>query len=377
MKFNGSLALGLIAAFAISAVASSAYAAGGLFDLLGKTTTTRDDGSFFGGQALTFGDLSSTSLYAGSDVMPSYSECASCAGNADAATFAFDGAVVYDNAFAYDFGYDYGFDYAPYTRARCFTPVRTTARVVGGALRSIREFLFGYGYSYCQPAYVCDPCWSVCDPCWSPCADFCEPAWTPVCDPCAPSFIAPGCDACAPNAVYAPRSCCGDGYIPGSVTPLDAETGKANRTGFENQDSPNSPNPQPAQSLSTGDDNLDAPALPTYDDLNGLPPANNDAPETVPTPAPSPESAGLIKMLVPEDAIVYVNGYRTKQKGALRSFAAKNLEYGQTYSFEIRVVEFRNGQRYEDVQTTTLTAGESTALAFNPTLAENQAYAVR
>ena len=82
-------------------------------------------------------------------------------------------------------------------------------------------------------------------------------------------------------------------------------------------------------------------------------------------------------MLVPEDAVVYVNGYRTKQTGAVRSFAAKSLEYGETYSFEIRVVAVRDGQVFEDVQHATLTAGQETALAFNLSLRSNQAVAAR
>ena len=79
-------------------------------------------------------------------------------------------------------------------------------------------------------------------------------------------------------------------------------------------------------------------------------------------------------MLVPEDAIVYVNGYRTKQRGEVRSFAA--LVVGEAYSFEIRVVALRDGERFEDVQTTVLTAGETTALAFNLVAAPRSAYAV-
>jgi uncharacterized protein (TIGR03000 family) len=100
--------------------------------------------------------------------------------------------------------------------------------------------------------------------------------------------------------------------------------------------------------------------------------------ESVPTPPADPAvGAGVLNMLVPEDAVVYVNGYRTKQTGAVRSFAAKSLEYGETYSFEIRVVAVRDGQVYEDVQHATLTAGQETALAFNLSLRSNQAVAAR
>ena len=81
-------------------------------------------------------------------------------------------------------------------------------------------------------------------------------------------------------------------------------------------------------------------------------------------------------MLVPADAIVFVNGYRTKQKGEVRSFVAKDLEIGESYTFDIRVVEKRDGKIYEDFRSTTLVAGESTALAFNPTLRSDEAYAL-
>ena len=99
--------------------------------------------------------------------------------------------------------------------------------------------------------------------------------------------------------------------------------------------------------------------LPSYD-------SNATEPSIESIPTPEPTGAGVIRMLVPEDSVVYVNGYRTKQSGETRTFAAKNLKYGETYEFEIRVVAVRNGQTVEDVQTAVLTAGEKTALAFNP-----------
>ena len=117
--------------------------------------------------------------------------------------------------------------------------------------------------------------------------------------------------------------------------------------------------------LSAQDEDVNAPAVP---EENQLPSYDSNAtePSIESIPTPEPTGAGVIRMLVPEDSVVYVNGYRTKQSGETRTFAAKNLKYGETYEFEIRVVAVRNGQTVEDVQTAVLTAGEKTALAFNP-----------
>jgi uncharacterized protein (TIGR03000 family) len=139
---------------------------------------------------------------------------------------------------------------------------------------------------------------------------------------------------------------------------LNPETGLPQTGGLDAV----SPTPTPAIQTETPA----APAIP-----------QQEAPETIPTAEPATLGSGVLNMLVPEDAVVYVNGYRTKQTGSVRSFAAKSLEYGETYSFEIRVVALRNGQVYEDVQHATLTAGQETALAFNLSLRSNQAVAAR
>lgn len=393
MKVNGSFALCAAVVVAISAAAANARSYG-----------SDVDDAFFAGLRST---PSAVALQT-SPIAASYGECASCAGEAAPATVGtvvgapvWVGApydVVYGDFVAYDpWGYDYGY---------AWTPVRDVIRGVANVVDRIRPVrrvvagvrnLFVDDYSFCRPGYLCDPCWmsvGVCDPCfadscWS-CADFC--------DPCA-GFV-------APRSVYAPASCCGYGVYPGEVNELDPETGltKTPREEATPADSKgNRPRKLADRTLSTdeleADDN--APAIPQYDSskeatgtgagslLDGLDaaPAAPQAPNleaepaTDPGFAPAPQAdpnltSAVIRMLVPEDAVVYVNGYRTKQKGELRAFAARELEPGLTYSFEIRVVAERDGRLFEETKTTELQAGERTSLAFNLKLRDGETYAM-
>lgn len=383
MKLHGCFALAAAAVVAISASVANA-----------------NDASFFNRQSITLGDLQKVSNYAGSPLASSYSECASCAGKDEAVAAPVYAAqpVYYDSYVVYD----------PYVSYGEWTPVRNTlglardvvvdvargvSRPVARVVNGVRNFLFNGGYEYCRPAYFCDPCWS-CDPCWT-----CDPCSVPAaCDPCATYGIPAACEPCgfvAPRSVWAPKACCGYDVYPGEVNELDSETGlpkKPTANGVDSATNSDSASvtaadnaPAVPQTLSTepaapkadaatpaADSLLDQPA--TGDDL---PAWDGDDAEAIPTPAPNPNlGAGVIRMLVPEDAVVYVNGYRTKQRGEVRSFAARDLVVGEAYSFEIRVVALRNGERFEDVQTTVLTAGETTALAFNLVAAPQSAYAV-
>ncbi len=383
MKLHGCFALAAAAVVAISASVANA-----------------NDASFFNRQSITLGDLQKVSNYAGSPLASSYSECASCAGKDEAVAAPVYAAqpVYYDSYVVYD----------PYVSYGEWTPVRNTlglardvvvdvargvSRPVARVVNGVRNFLFNGGYDYCRPAYFCDPCWS-CDPCWT-----CDPCGVPAaCDPCATCGIPAACEPCgfvAPRSVWAPKACCGYDVYPGEVNELDSETGlpkKPTANGVDSATNSDSASvtaadnaPAVPQTLSTepAAPKADA-ATPAADSLLDQPAPGDDLPawdgddaEAIPTPAPNPNlGAGVIRMLVPEDAVVYVNGYRTKQRGEVRSFAARDLVVGEAYSFEIRVVALRNGERFEDVQTTVLTAGETTALAFNLVAAPQSAYAV-
>ncbi len=346
MKINGlTLRASLLAA--LLATAPSAFAFGGLFDGgLFKSAEPEyvvDDGSFFAGEALTIGEMAAPSPFFASAASGSYSGCATCGD---------DSGVVYETGIpaAVDCCDPCAFVCDPCDP--CVVGWNDRVSYVSGQpvrnfLRGVRDLLSNCCL-FCQPAYVCDPCWTVCDPCWSPC----DPCWT-------------SCETTCDGG-YAPR-CCGDGYVPGETNPLNPNTGLPQTGGLDAV--------SPTPTLQT--DVQAAPAIPQAAPAQQFTAPTGDL-ETVPTPPADPAvGAGVLNMLVPEDAIVYVNGYRTKQTGAVRSFAAKSLEFGETYSFEIRVVAVRDGQVYEDVQHATLTAGQETALAFNLSLRSNEAVAAR
>ena len=379
MRFSGCVASRVVMVVAILTSVVSAYSFDGLGS--GALSQNLDDTSFFPGQALTMGTLNASDRYASSSAAASYSECLGCAADAGAVEFASPVFVepfvaapfVYDNFATFTTfewpGYSYVYDsWVPARRhpvARFVNRVRPVRRV----LSRVRNIV-SRDFDYCRPAYVCDPCWS--------CADVCDPCAiaTDVCDPCALTA------GFAPVSVFAPRPCCGYGYYPGEVNELDSKTGLAKNKGIAAAaDSASDETTAPAlvpKTISTddGDDVQESDPNLQYDstkDLNtkGLGSAVDeggsaqDVLETVPTPAPNLKGSGVIRMLVPENAVVYVNGYRTKQKGDLRSFAARELEIGQTYTFEVRVVASIDGALREEVKNTTLVAGETASLAFD------------
>lgn len=353
----------MLAFAAIAASSASAFANSFDANFFGTATSqpAAEDDSFFVGHALTMGKMSAINPYLSSATSYAYSD------SVDGETASTE-TVVYSSV-------------SPVRIYQPCQPVRNALRFSCATLRCVRNFLVG-NYDYCRPAYVCDPCWNVCDPC--------EPSANCAVDVCA-NDCAPACAPCG-AAVFAPRGCCGYGTYPGVVNPVDPTTGKsAVATGGvdrvlnvpeisnTNEDqAPQGLDPQVVVPAAEQPDVLDA--QPTNDVLDVQP--MNDSLidgydseiESIPTPAPS-TGAGVLRMLVPEDSIVYVNGYRTKQKGAVRTFAARDLQVGETYEFTIRVVAVRNGKTFEDVQKSTLTAGQSTALAFNLTLRDNEAYA--
>jgi uncharacterized protein (TIGR03000 family) len=96
-----------------------------------------------------------------------------------------------------------------------------------------------------------------------------------------------------------------------------------------------------------------------------------------PTPTTDDDEASLdadatmISVMVPEDADVYVNGYRTQSGGMRRRFVSSGLQAGRKYAFEVRVVAQRDGREVSDSQVLQVMAGERNELAFNlPTTTE-------
>jgi uncharacterized protein (TIGR03000 family) len=88
-----------------------------------------------------------------------------------------------------------------------------------------------------------------------------------------------------------------------------------------------------------------------------LPPAVN--------PALPPANRGSLKVTVPTDALVFVNGILTKSTGSERTYISRGLQAGMKYTYEVRAEAVREGQKLEETEVVTLKAGDNLALAFD------------
>lgn len=96
-----------------------------------------------------------------------------------------------------------------------------------------------------------------------------------------------------------------------------------------------------------------------------VPPADvRPIPEATP-----PANQGTLKVDVPEDALVYVNGMLTKSVGAQRNYVSRGLRSGFQYKYEIRAEAIRDGKKMEETKIVQMKAGDSLSLAFNNLLA--------
>ena len=212
-------------------------------------------------------------------------------------------------------------------------------------------------FGCCDPYVVpcCDPCEGICfddfcsDPCFDPCAGYlgcfvegeaCCGQNEPMTEPAAVS------DTPAAEAPLGPASSAGDGTV--STEPAVAVPEK-------NPNTLTFPSPAGGDNLMKfdGDNMLPQSAPPTQ------------TPKATPAPAdPNGGKTGYIQLTVPEDAVVFINGYQTKMTGTERQFVARGLEIGRSYEFEIRVTLVRSGEVLNDVQTAVLLPGTTMALSF-------------
>ncbi len=82
------------------------------------------------------------------------------------------------------------------------------------------------------------------------------------------------------------------------------------------------------------------------------------------TGATSADASGVLTVWVPYDAKVTVNGLLTKSTGSRRQFVSFGLKPGLSYKYVVKAEVIREGKTVEDTQTTVLTAGQVTAVAF-------------
>jgi uncharacterized protein (TIGR03000 family) len=79
----------------------------------------------------------------------------------------------------------------------------------------------------------------------------------------------------------------------------------------------------------------------------------------------SADAAGTLTVWVPSNAKVTVNGRETSSTGNHRQFVSYGLKPGFSYKYVVKAVVVRDGQMQEDTRTVTLTAGQTTAVAFS------------
>jgi uncharacterized protein (TIGR03000 family) len=80
-------------------------------------------------------------------------------------------------------------------------------------------------------------------------------------------------------------------------------------------------------------------------------------------PSPAGDSAQL-KVRVPADARIIVNGQLTTSTGRDRRYVSRGLEQGRNYRYELRAEIKREGRTVHRTRVVTLTAGKQTDVTF-------------
>lgn len=74
--------------------------------------------------------------------------------------------------------------------------------------------------------------------------------------------------------------------------------------------------------------------------------------------------SGLLRVSVPADAVVYVNGKETTSTGTERQYISHGLESGRNYSYDVRVEYTVDGKTVSEERQVSLTVGSEELLAF-------------
>jgi uncharacterized protein (TIGR03000 family) len=101
-----------------------------------------------------------------------------------------------------------------------------------------------------------------------------------------------------------------------------------------------------------------------YDSYDEGTPVEVDADRPVEEPTPA-EGAGVLKVIVPADATVFVNDRATKSTGTERQFVSRGLRGDRQYSYRVRVEFEQDGKPVTKTAAATLTAGSNKLLAFD------------
>jgi uncharacterized protein (TIGR03000 family) len=73
----------------------------------------------------------------------------------------------------------------------------------------------------------------------------------------------------------------------------------------------------------------------------------------------TPDTTGdaVLRLNVPEDCVVTINGRRTKTEGSSRKYVSRKLRYDQVYPYEIQATVVRNGQTLSQTKVVDLSGG--------------------
>lgn len=235
----------------------------------------------------------------------------------------------------------------------CFSPCVVSCPPMMSSPPKRHCILDGIKKLFCHKKSFCGPSTFTSDP-WYSTAPYYTPAWSG-------GVVYGGYDGYMTGTMMSAPGCCGagdSGFHSGAIT---YESGVTSDNGIDSRQPVSQPVSPPTMIQSPAPAGVIPQGTPTNINVPSYP----AIPSGVPNPTTVvPGSTGVIRMTVPEDAIVYINGYQTKLTGVERSFTANNLENGEAYDFEIRVVALQEGQAMEQVKYTTLVGGKTAALAF-------------
>jgi uncharacterized protein (TIGR03000 family) len=83
-----------------------------------------------------------------------------------------------------------------------------------------------------------------------------------------------------------------------------------------------------------------------------------------PQAAPEGHDKAFLEIVVPADAEVWFDGYKSKQMGSVRKFSTPPLKQGEPYGYDVRVRWTMNGSPVEETRTVVVRAGERTRVEF-------------
>lgn len=274
--------------------------------------------------------------------------------------------------------------------------------------------LIGGMFAFFAPQAEAGPWWGL-TPVWG-CGSWCGPCCGPVCSPCCTVGV---CDPCCDGwyvglrpgplrrLLFGPYRwyrtsgwcsvcscdpcCCWDAGTVVSVESKPAEAEVQRPTLAPAPTDSRAPAEQPAPPLwptpaAPQETTPAVPAPPAASPSNPsplvpmTPPAGTPNEPALPrtsTGGALPSGEGMISILVPEDAVVTINGHTTKSTGRVRKYVSQDLKPGLVYPFSVRVDVVRDGRIASETREIRLTRGALEAVVFDfaPKAAEGLAQA--